>query len=158
MEQRAPFRIDRDGTWFFRESAIRRPEMVRLFAAVLRREAEGYALVTPYERHAVAVEDAPFLAVSMKIEGRGRARCVVLATNVGAEVAVGTNHPLTIRAGRAGDPVPYVALDGGLEAKLGRSVYYELACLAEEGPDGALGVWSGGVFFPLEAGIPEPAR
>jgi hypothetical protein len=152
--RRAPFRIDRNGTWYYLGSAIQRPEMVRLFATVLRREGDGYALVTPYERHAVFVEDAPFLAVSMRSEGEGKVRRVMLTTNIGTEVAADGDHPIAIRAGECGDPVPYVALGGGIEAKIGRSVYYALAELAEEGPDGILGVWSAGIFFPLEA-IPE---
>ena len=30
-----PIRIDRDGSWYFHGSPIQRPELVRLFAAVL---------------------------------------------------------------------------------------------------------------------------
>lgn len=125
--------------------------MVRLFATVLRRDSEGYALVTPYERHAVIVEDAPFLAVSMTSEGDGDARRLTLTTNIGNNVSVDRHHPIVIRAGAGGDPVPYVALGGGLEARIARSVYYELAELTEAGPEGALGIWSGGAFFPLES-------
>ena len=50
-----------------------------------------------------------------------------------------------------GEPSPYVLVRGQLEAKLARSVFYELANMAEPAPDGSdmLGVWSQGVFFPL---------
>ena len=52
-------------------------------------------------------------------------------------------------------PVPYLRVRDRLEARLVTSVYYDLAELAEPGPpDGRLGVWSAGRFFPLE---PEPA-
>lgn len=131
--------------------------MVRLFATVLKREGDGYALVTPYERHAVIVDDAPFLAVSMRCEGEGKARRVMLTTNIGTEVVADGDHQIAIRTGKGGDPIPYVALGGGIEAKIGRSVYYALAELAEEGPDGVLGLWSAGFFFPLEAS-PERGR
>jgi hypothetical protein len=41
----------------------------------------------------------------------------------------------------------------GLEARVTRSVYYELAELAEPGPHpgaGGIGVWSEGAFFTLQ--------
>ncbi|MBS0478264.1 MAG: DUF1285 domain-containing protein, partial [Proteobacteria bacterium] len=44
-------RIARDGTWFHMGSPIGRPEMVRLFSTILRREPDGgYVLVTPVEK------------------------------------------------------------------------------------------------------------
>jgi uncharacterized protein len=155
----APFRIARDGAWFYRGSRIDRPEMVRLFARALRREnpgdpGSGYALVTPYERHAVAVEDSPFVAVAMRRDGDGRSQRLILTTNIGAEVVAGPGHPIVVRAEANGDPRPYIVLDDGLEARLSRAVYYDLAVAAEDGPtaagDTAPGVWSDGAFFPLD--------
>ena len=66
-------RIARDGTWYHQGSPIGRPEMVRLFANILRREPDGsYVLVTPVEKLSIAVEDAPFVAVELKADGTGR--------------------------------------------------------------------------------------
>ncbi|MDP6951921.1 MAG: DUF1285 domain-containing protein, partial [Alphaproteobacteria bacterium] len=66
-------RIGRDGTWFYHGSPIGRKPLVRLFASVLRREADGdYWLVTPVERARIRVDDAPFLAVAMAVHGSGR--------------------------------------------------------------------------------------
>ena len=47
--------------------------------------------------------------------------------------------------------LPYVLVRGRLEAKLARSVFYELVDLAEPAPNDSnlLGVWSKGSFFPL---------
>jgi hypothetical protein len=39
-----------------------------------------------------------------------------------------------------------------LEALVARPVFYELAEQSVAGEDGRFGVWSDGVFFPLEAG------
>lgn len=152
----APFRIAADGTWFHEDGVIARPEMVRLFAGALRRDpvSDGYALVTPYERHAVTVEDAPFVAVAVRSEGTGRDRRLTFVTNIDAEVAAGSDHPIVVRTGPAGDPRPYLLLGDGLEARIGRAVFYETAALAEAGPNGELGVWSGGMFFPLEIDLP----
>ena len=68
-------RIARDGTWFYHGSPIGRKPLVKLFASVLRREPDGsYWLVTPVERGRVEVEDAPFTAVELAVEGEGAAR------------------------------------------------------------------------------------
>ncbi len=58
-------RIAADGTWFYLGTPIGRPALVKLFASVLKREADKYFLVTPVEKVGIVVEDAPFLAVEM---------------------------------------------------------------------------------------------
>jgi hypothetical protein len=60
-------RIARDGTWFYGGTPIRRPTLVRLFSTILRKDPEGYVLVTPVEKVGIKVEDAPFLAVEMTV-------------------------------------------------------------------------------------------
>jgi hypothetical protein len=144
--------IDRDGTWRHRGEPIRRPELVRLLASVLHRDGDGtYWLVTPAERGRVEVADVPFLAVELAVEGVGRERMIRLRTNLDAWLPLDAEHPLRVAPG----PVPYLRVRDRLEARIVTSVYYELAELAEPGPpDGRLGVWSAGRFFPLE---PEPA-
>ena len=64
-------RIATDGTWFYLKTPIGRPALVKLFASVLKREDDKYFLVTPVEKCGIAVDDAPFLAVEMKVEGEG---------------------------------------------------------------------------------------
>ena len=58
-------RIAADGTWHYLGSPINRPELVRLFARVLRREGDRYFLVTPVEKVGIVVDDVPFLATEM---------------------------------------------------------------------------------------------
>ena len=55
-------RIGRDGTWFHQGAPIARRELVRLFSTILRKEPDGFYLVTPAEKMRIQVEDAPFLA------------------------------------------------------------------------------------------------
>ena len=140
-------RIARDGTWFHEGAPIRRSAMVRLFAGLLRREADGkYVLVTPVEMLDIVVEDAPFVAVEARSEGEGRDRRVAFRLNTDEPVVAGPGHKLQMVEGR-----PYLTVRAGLEAAIARPVYYELAELAlEEGADPA-GLWSDGVFFPLVA-------
>jgi uncharacterized protein len=144
-------KIGRDGTWYYQDSPIRRKPLVKLFASVLRREADGhYYLVTPAERALVRVEEAPFMAVGMEVEGGGRDQRLTFRTNVDDEVTAAADHPLRFRPERDGSFTPFVMVRDGLEARLDRPVYYELVELAvtnsRDGED-ELGVWSGGTFF-----------
>ena len=151
-------RILQDGTWLYRGSPITRIELVKLFASVLRREADGsFWLVTPVERGRIEVDDAPFVVVELAVEGTGRTQTLRVRTNVDEWLTLGPRQVLRLRrpADQAADagPVPYVEVRAGLEARLARSVYYELVERGEERmQDGRqrFGVWSEGVFLPLD--------
>ena len=136
-------RIARDGSWFHQGSPIGRMELVRLFAGLLRRDEDGFVLVTPAEKLSIHVEDAPFVAVLMTVEGEGRNQTLCFTTNLGEAVAAGPAHPLRFVL-QDDAPVPYVHIRGKLEARLARAVYYQLVDLCE---DDVPGVWSDGVFF-----------
>lgn len=144
-------RIARDGTWFHEGSPIGRPAMVRLFSTILRREPDGrHVLVTPVEKLDIDVEDAAFVAVELKSEGEGEARNLAFRLNTGDMIVADADHPLRVEE-RDDGPHPYLAVRGGLEARIARPVYYELAELAlAEGAD-PIGLWSGGAFFALDA-------
>lgn len=143
-------KIRADGVWLYRGSPIRREALVRLFAGILRKEADGRTyLVTPVEKVDVAVEDAPFLAVAMEVKGEGRGQDLVFVTNVGDAMVCGPRHSLRFAEQEPGRGLkPYILVRGRLEALLTRSLTFDLVGLAtEEGRH--TGVWSGGVFFPL---------
>lgn len=147
-------RIAADGTWHYNGSPIGRPALVRLFASVLRRDPERYVLVTPVERLGIAVEDAPFLAVEMAVEGAGEGRRIALRTNVDDLVEVDASHPLRFERDAADGVKPYVLVRGGLWARLTRALAYDLIELGEEreaegGP--VFGVAAQGCFFAIEA-------
>ncbi len=143
-------RIARDGIWYHQGSPIGRPAMVRLFATILRREPDGsHVLVTPVEKLSIAVEDAPFVAVEMKAEGEGRDARLAFRLNTGELVTAGPDNALRFAAGEDG-PRPYLHVRGGMEALVGRSVYYELVERAIEHGGDRPGIWSDGAFFPLE--------
>lgn len=150
-------KIRRDGTWLYQESPIDRLSLVKLFAGVLRKDADGRTyLVTPAEKVDVEVDDAPFLAVEMEVQGAGKLQQLVFRTNVDDVVACGPEHPLRFTEQKPGGGLkPYLHVRGRLEALLTRALMHELAALAVEEPhEGALvaGIWSGGAFFPLAAG------
>jgi hypothetical protein len=148
-------RIGADGTWYYHNSPIRRLPLVKLFASVLRREADGtYWLVTPVERGRIEVEDAPFVAVELASSGAGPDQLIRLRTNLDEWVDLDPDHPLRIQSDPATqEPRPYIVIRAGLEARLARSVFYHLVDLGHEATvDGiaAFGVWSKGSFFPLD--------
>lgn len=135
--------IRADGSWLHEGRPIARAGLVKLFASLLRREADGgYVLVTPAEKLAIAVEDAPFVAVECVGEGAGEARRLAFRLNTGDVVVAGPDHAITVRGSR-----PYLHVRAGLEARIERAVFYQLAewALAE----GADGLWSDGAYHAL---------
>jgi len=153
-------RIDRNGGWHHHGRPINRKELVCLFASVLKRAADGsYWLETPAERGWITVEDAPFMAVELFWRdcdcGDGKPRqCLAFRTNLDEIVTASAEHPIRIQLDpHTREPRPYVTVRPGLEAKINRAVFYELVALGQpEFIDGreVLGVWSEGVFFPID--------
>lgn len=156
-----PFLIKRDGTWMYRGSPIGRKELVCLFSSVIKRDESGeYWLETPAERGRIQVEDTPWLAVEMDWCqcASGPKQVLTFRTNVDQIVTAGPEHPIRVAHNALTcEPTPYIHVRDGdgafpLEARIGRSVYYELVALAVPGCSAGrkcLGVWSSGVFFPL---------
>lgn len=147
-------RIDRNGVWYYHGSPIGRKELVRLFSSVLRRDDAGdYWLITPAEIGRIEVEDAPFMAVELITTGDGADRVITFRTNVDTFVSADGDHPIRVDIDPdTGEPSPYVVMDGRLEARLTRSVYYDLIELGTEekiDAERSFGVWSGGAFFTL---------
>lgn len=146
-------RIARDGTWFHEGTPIGRAPLVRLFSTILRRDGDEFFLVTPVEKMRIRVEDAPFVAVDFRAEGKGEGQRLTFLTNVGDEVTAGPEHPLRFAFRPPEDePAPYVMVRRGLEALIDRKSFYRLVDLGVEAEhQGArwLGLWSGGQFFPV---------
>jgi hypothetical protein len=127
--------IRKDGSWWQNGVRFSRDKLVRLFSTILRKDSDGYYLVTPHEKVVVKVEDAPFQGVRADRHESGGQPVILVTTNVGDVVAVGAEHPLRVVLDRrTGEPSTYVLVRGGLEARLARPPYYELVNWAE--PDG----------------------
>ena len=145
-------RITRDGTWYHEGRPIRRPAMVRLFSTVLRREPDGtHVLVTPVEKLLIDVDSTAFRAVAMANEGEGPSRKIAFTLDSGDGLVLGPQHSLRLQADEHG-PSPRVLVRHGLEAELARPLYYELAEIAISEGHNPPGIWSDGVFFPLDRG------
>jgi hypothetical protein len=143
-------RIARDGVWYHQGVRFTRPALVRLFSTVLRKDPDGFHLVTPNEKMRIRVDDAPFTAVLLHVEGEGRDQRLIFTTNVGDETVAGADNPIRVETdAQTDEPSPYVHVRRGLEARISRNVFYQLADIAVPGADGVLGVWSEGKFFAL---------
>jgi hypothetical protein len=133
--------IKADGRWFHDGGEIKRPAMIRAFASLLRREADGsHWLVTPVEKQAIAVEDAAFIAVDVVRSGAALA----FRLNTDDLVLAGPDHPLVAR-GDPDLPALYLGVRHGTEARINRSTWLQLVDLA--GDD--LAVTSQGMRFSL---------
>ncbi|RIV91517.1 DUF1285 domain-containing protein [Aurantiacibacter xanthus] len=138
-------RIAADGTWFHDGGPITRPAMVRAFSSLLVKDERGqHWLMTPQCRQSIAVDDAAFLAVDMKVDGGA------LAFRLGTDelVIAGPDHPLRAE-GDPECPAIYLAVRHGTEARLDRSTWLQLAehALAEGGEE--LEITSAGATFSL---------
>lgn len=142
-------RIRKDGVWFHEGTPIGREALVRLFSTVLRRDPDGYHLVTPVEKMKITVEDAPFIAV--RVDQVGEA--LRFTTNVGDVVEAGPDNIIRVETDAAtGEPRPYLHVRRGLEALIARPVFYELAEMAtpRQTPEGEVfGIVSNGAWFPI---------
>lgn len=141
-------RIASDGTWFYLGTPIGRPALVRLFSTILKREDGKHFLVTPVEKVGITVDDAPFLAVEMAVDGDA----LRFRTNVDDWVTCAAGHRLRFETGAEDGLMPYLHVRADLWAKVTRAIYYDLVDRGEERMvDGRMmfGVASAGEFFAM---------
>jgi hypothetical protein len=148
-------RIAQDGTWFYMNSPIGRKPLVKLFASVMRHDDDGkYYLVTPAEKCGIQVDDAPFIAIRMSTEGKGREQVISFETNTDDVVTVDDAHPLRVAPEEGtGGLKPYVLVRARLEALVSRALFYDLVArgtVEERLDERWFGVWSSGRFWPMQ--------
>ena len=150
-------RIARDGTWYYMGTPIGRKPMVKLFSTIIRRDGDDYFLITPVEKVGIKVDDAPFVAGALDVQGEGEQQVLRFITNVDDLIEAGPEHPVRVAIDPVTqEPSPYLRVRRNLEALIHRNVFYQLVELAQTRPiDGQLwfGVWSHGEFFPI---APDP--
>lgn len=144
-------RIGADGVWHYMNSPIGRMPLVKLFSSILRLDDdEKYYLVTPVEKCGIVVDDAPFLAIRMHVEGEAQAQVIHFETQVDDAVAAGSEHPIRFAdEAETGGLKPYVLVRSNLEALVSRALFYDLVALGVVQGEW-FGVWSGGQFFPMK--------
>ena len=139
--------IRADGVWMHEGSPIGRAELVRLFSTVLRKDPDGYHLVTPVEKLRITVQDLPFRAVAVARDGGA----LTFTTDVGDHATAGPYMPIVVETDpETGEPAPRVRVRADLWARIARPVFYELVEMARL-EDGRLVLSSDGAEFDLGA-------
>ncbi len=147
--------IARDGTWYYQGGPITRTSLAQLFSGILRLDEDGrYYLITPVERWVIKVEDVPFVMVRLEVQGKGQEQLLTFHSSLAHRVIADAKHPISVHLDAlTQEPSPYIVLRDNLLALIHRNVFYQLAELAVERElEGVLriGVWSSGVFFPID--------
>ncbi|MFT4650177.1 MAG: hypothetical protein ACI8XX_002604 [Polaribacter sp.] len=125
--------IKADGQWLHEGRPFQRLVLVKLFASVLRREGDTHYLVTPGEKLAIRVDDAPFVATTMELMDNTEHQALVFTTTLGESIIADEQHPIRVEI----DPVtrlprPYIHFRNGLDALISRSAFFDLANTAQE--------------------------
>lgn len=119
--------VKADGSWFYNGTIFQRLSLVKLFASVLKKEADKYFLVTPVEKVGITVEDAPFMLTQWQWLDEQQTQMQV-TTNLDDQFILNSEHPVTV----ANDGSLYVTVRRNLVAKVHRNVYYQWVDLARE--------------------------
>jgi uncharacterized protein len=124
-------RIDKDGRWFYEDSALIHPTILKLFCDSLETDGHGrYRIIVENELCYIDVEDAPFIVRTI----RGDCEC-------GLELLLNnqrTEHldPETLFT--SCDNIMYARLANGIPVKFSRAAYYQLALMMEENKTGGI--------------------
>ncbi|MCJ8324422.1 MAG: DUF1285 domain-containing protein [Rhizobiales bacterium] len=131
--------IKANGVWHYMGSEIKRKKLIALFATVLWRDAlwrdsmghnteidDAHYLITPAEKIKIKVADVGFVGTDMLVSGQGDGQKIAIQTDLAGQVLIGKNNP--VRFCHANNQFKaYVGIRYGLEAKLSRSLCYQLA-------------------------------
>jgi uncharacterized protein len=136
--------IRADGTWWHEGTAIKRPELVKLFASILRRESDGhYYLITPVEKVRIRVALHPLIVIDAEPLQGSNPEILILTLNTGGQIPLDANHSLAVEPAAGG--AAFVSLDRGLTALFSRPAWYRLVDRLDD--NGIL--HSGEQSFPL---------
>lgn len=147
LSGKIPIKIAADGVWYHQGGEIKRVELVRLFASILRREEdEHYYLVTPVEKWQIEVDLHPLVIVDFDLSESERGQILSVELNTGKRVIVGSDHPLFLDS--SVNDVAAVSLWHGLSAIFSRAAWVRLADVAESAGD-EMWLESSGIRFSL---------
>ena len=136
--------IRADGTWWHEGTAIKRPELVKLFASILRRESDGhYYLITPVEKVRIRVALHPLIVIDAEPLQGSNPEILILTLNTGGQIPLDANHSLAVEPAAGG--AAFLSLDRGLTALFSRPAWYRLVDRLDD--NGIL--HSGEQSFPL---------
>ena len=141
--------ITRDGRWIHEGGEIKRQTMVNLFSSILWKEEDNYYLKTPVEKVGIQVEDVPFHITGLDIVQGEQGQELIFTSSTEDVIKACPENPLRITTDPiSGEPSPYLMVRYGMEGRLNRNVFYQLAESAQE-RDGEFGVESCGEWFVI---------
>jgi hypothetical protein len=143
--------IKANGEWYHEGRLITRQSLVKLFASILKKEGEDYFLVSPVEKWRITVEDTPFLVVAAELEAQNASGqpAIRFKTMTDDVFFLDDAHPLRMVQKEKKVQRPYVHVRQGMDALIHRNIFYALAEIAVQHQK-ISGIWSSGIFFPLE--------
>ncbi|MEE2746590.1 MAG: DUF1285 domain-containing protein [Pseudomonadota bacterium] len=146
--------IDKEGNWFHNNQQIKRKGILKYFSSLLHCDRQGsYWLISSREKVAITVEDVPFIAVELEVIGNGKSQTLIFRTNADEFISLDKSHPLRIEINsKTLEPAPYIGVRKNLEAKITRSLFYQLVNLGSEkiiSGEKIIGIWSSGTFFRI---------
>jgi len=119
--------IKANGDWFYNGTIFKRMSLVKLFASVLKKEADDYFLVTPVEKVKIRVESTPFILTQWQWLDESQS-IMQVTTNLGDTFILDEQHPMILKNNGG----LYVIVRRNLTAKVHRNVYYQWADIAKE--------------------------
>mgnify|MGYP001440046150 FL=1 len=121
-----PIKIKSNGEWLYQNTIIKKKALIKLFSSVLVADGKGnFYLETPAEKGKIQVEDSPFIIISFDIKSLNKNQEIIFKTNIGEEIILGKKNPLFYRKYKKSF-VPYIVIKKNINAKILRSVYYQL--------------------------------
>ena len=90
--------------------------------------------------------------VEVNEQGHGESQNLYFRTKTDDVVLADREHRIWVEFSDHGEPSPYIGIRNGLNALIGRNVYYQLVELGAEickDDKRQFGVWSSGEFFVL---------
>ena len=106
------------------------------------------------EKVGITVERCPFIIIGMGVSQQNGVQVIRFHTSTDEQIIADSEHHLAVEEHGGDDfPLPVIHVRDGLTGLLSRAVFYRLAEIAvehevKEAP--RLGVFSSGIFFPLD--------
>ena len=121
-----PIKIKSNGEWLYQNTLIKKKTLIKLFSSVLVADEKGnFYLETPAEKGKIEVEDSPFVITSFVIKGLNKNQEIIFKTNIDEEIVLSKKNSLFYKKYKQSF-IPYVVIRKNINAKILRSVYYQL--------------------------------
>jgi len=125
-----PIKINFTGEWFYNNSLIKKKALIKLFSSALVCDNKrNFFLETPVEKGSIEVEDSPFVVKLFNVVGKDKRQKIIFKTNLDQEIVLSKKNPLFFKK-KNQSYIPYIIVEKNLEARILRSVYYQLVNIA----------------------------